>query len=194
RLSVILKARDSRVILLSLHHLLLDGWSSSLVYKEAQCLYESYVRGEELQLPKCRPYGDYIAWLQKQDTDAAEAYWRSGLRGVTGPPPLGVGLPSGSRHEAAEYDTWQSRVPPTITDAIRRLARMRRLTANTIVQGAWAWLLSRYSGDEDVLLGTTVSGRPAELEGIESMIGLFINTLPVRIRVSPRSHFREWFR
>jgi amino acid adenylation domain-containing protein/non-ribosomal peptide synthase protein (TIGR01720 family) len=194
RLSVILKGRDSRVILLSLHHLLLDGWSSSLVYKEAQSLYECYVRGEELQLPKCRPYGDYIAWLQKQDTDAAEAYWRSRLRGYTGPPPLGVGLPPGSRHEAVEYDTCESRVPPTITDAIRRLARTSRLTLNTIVQGAWALLLSRYSGDEDVLLGTTVSGRPAELEGIESMIGLFINTLPVRIRVSPRSHFREWFR
>ena len=194
RLSVIVKGRNSRVILFSLHHLLLDGWSSSLVYKEARALYEAHCRDEELQLPKCRPYGDYIAWLQKQDSDAAEEYWRRRLRGYSGPPPFGVGLPPGPQHEDTQYDVCESHVPATITDALRRLARTHRLTLNTIVQGAWALLLSRYSGTEDVVLGATVSGRPAELEGIESMIGLFINTLPVRIRVSPTSYLLDWLR
>ncbi len=194
RLSVIVKGHNSRVILFSLHHLLLDGWSSSLVYKEAQALYEAYCRGEELELPKCRPYGDYIAWLQKQDSDAAGKYWRERLRGYSGPPPFGVGLPAGPLHEDTRYDVCEGRVTTGTTDSLRRLARTHRLTLNTIVQGAWALLLSRYSDHEDVVLGATVSGRPAELEGIESMIGLFINTLPVRIRVSSTSYLVDWLR
>ena len=178
----------------TLHHLLLDGWSSSLIYKEAAALYEAYCRAEPLQLPPCRPYGDYIAWLQRQDLSAAEAYWRRRLAGYQGAPPLGIGLPPGPHHQQTDFDMCAARVSRSTSDALRKMAAKHQLTLNTIVQGAWLLLLSRYSGEEDIMCGTTVSGRPAELEGVESIVGLFINTLPVRVRVSPVAELVSWLR
>lgn len=194
RMSVLRLSDSSRFIVFSLHHLLLDGWSSSLVYKEAQALYEAYCRGESLRLPACRPYGDYIAWLQQQDLAAAETFWRRRLQGYRGAPQLGIGLPSGPLHQDTRYELCEACVMPGTTEALRQVARHYQLTLNTIVQGAWALLLSRYSGEEDIVFGATVSGRPAELEGIESMIGLFINTLPVRTQVRPNIDLASWLR
>lgn len=183
RLTVIAKALNSHVIVFSLHHVLLDGWSSNLVYNEAASLYAAYSSGRELTLPKSRPYGDYIAWLQHQDSAAAEHYWRDRLRGYAGPAPLEIGLPTSSLHEDATYEVCEGIVARPIAEALRYVARTHQVTLNTIVQATWALLLSRYGGQQDVVLGATVAGRPAELDGIESMVGLFINTLPVRVQV-----------
>ena len=194
RLTVVAQADGSRFIVFSLHHLLLDGWSSSLIYKGAGALYEAYCRSEVLQLPPCRPYGDYIAWLQQQDLSAAEAYWRKRMGGYQGAPLLGIGLPPGPQHQQTKFDVCEARVVRRTTGRLRQMAARYQLTLNTIVQGAWAILLSRYSGEVDTVFGATVSGRPAELEGIESMVGLFINTLPVRVRVSPEDEVVTWLR
>jgi amino acid adenylation domain-containing protein/non-ribosomal peptide synthase protein (TIGR01720 family) len=194
RLSVTDQGEGSRHIVFSLHHLLIDGWSSDLVYTEAAALYDAYCRNVPLELPPCRPYGDYIAWLQRQDLSIAEAYWRKALKGYLGPLPLGVGLPPGPRHQASDFDMREACVARRATDALREVARQNQLTLNTMVQGAWALLLSRYCGEDDVVFGATVSGRPAEIEGIESIVGLFINTLPVRVRVSPDAALIPWLR
>jgi len=195
RLTVIVMAESAWYIVFSLHHLLLDGWSSDLVCKEAAAIYEAYGRRERFELPRCRPYGDYIAWLQRQDLSKAEAYWRKRLAGYKGPPPLGVGGPPG-RHsdEQADVDLRQTRIARSTTTALRQIARQHHLTLNTIIQGVWALLLSRYTGEEDIVFGGTVSGRPPELEGVESMVGLFINTLPVRARVLPDAQLIPWLR
>ena len=189
---------DVRYVVFSLHHLLLDGWSSNVVYREAAALYETFCRGEELELPPCRPYGDYIGWLQRQDMAKAEAYWRDTLKGYEGPPPLGVGRPQdGPSHHSsggAEVRAKEISLRRETFEALRLVARRNGLTPNTIIQGAWALLLSRYTGERDVVFGASVSGRPPELQGVESMVGLFINTLPVRARVAPDVPLLPWLK
>jgi amino acid adenylation domain-containing protein/non-ribosomal peptide synthase protein (TIGR01720 family) len=192
RLSVIAQPDGSKYIVLSLHHLLLDGWSSSLVCREAGALYTAYCRGDRIELAPSRPYGDYIAWLQQQDLSAAERYWRKRLAGYNSAPPLGIGLPPGPRHQDTDFDVCEALLNRGITDALRQIAAHHRLTLNTIAQGAWALLLSRYSGEEDIVFGATVSGRPVDLNSVESMVGLFINTLPVRARVPPEAELMNW--
>jgi len=174
------------------HHLLLDGWSGSLVLEEVFAYYEAYRQGQELELPVPRPYRDYISWLQRQDPEQAEQFWRSELAGFVSPTPLGMEEPHGTSSGRLDYEQEYLELSTEATTALRLLARKNELTLNTLVQGAWAFLLSRYSGQRDVVFGTVVSGRPVELEGIDSMVGLFINTLPVRVQVSPEMEVVPW--
>ena len=140
-----------------------------------------------------RPYGDYIAWLQQQDLSQAEAFWRQTLKGFTTPTVLNVGQDHESSSQQGErYAEQQLRLSAAETAALQALAQQHHLSLNTLVQGAWAILLSRYSGQEDVVFGATVAGRPTDLAGIESMIGLFINTLPVRVQVTPAALLLPW--
>ncbi|HEX5886575.1 MAG TPA: amino acid adenylation domain-containing protein, partial [Pyrinomonadaceae bacterium] len=177
----------------SYHHILLDGWSIALLLKEVFAHYAAFQRREPLELSPPRPFQDYIAWLKRQDLSEAESFWRNSLRGFTVPTPLGLARPqSNTNGDRPEYAEVQVELSPELTAALNSLAAQQQLTVNTIVQGGWALLLSRYSGEPDVVYGATVSGRPAELAGIENMIGLFINTLPVRVRVSGDELLTGW--
>ncbi|MEH2211069.1 amino acid adenylation domain-containing protein [Nostoc sp.] len=177
------------------HHLLLDGWSLPLVFKEVFTFYEALRQGENLYLKRSRPYRDYIAWLQQQDLAKAEAFWRQTLQGLTAPTPLVVGKALGSiSNQEQTHAHQQIQLSKTATAALESFARQHQLTVNTLLQGAWALLLSRYSGQEDVVFGTTVSGRPPTLTGVESMVGLFINTLPLRVQVSPQADLLSWLK
>jgi amino acid adenylation domain-containing protein/non-ribosomal peptide synthase protein (TIGR01720 family) len=186
---LVLRLRDDawRVVWSS-HHLLLDGWSTPLVTRELFALYEAHTRGEALRLPRPRPYGDYIGWLQKEDPARAHAFFGKMLRGFRAPTPLGVDRPAAPGAAATGEDFAADRrgeLSDEDSDALSAFARQHHLTPSTVVLGAWALLLSRYAGEEDVLFGATVSGRSAPLPGIENMVGLFINTLPVRVQVDP---------
>ncbi|MGH8908707.1 MAG: amino acid adenylation domain-containing protein [Egibacteraceae bacterium] len=182
--------RDHRLIF-SFHHMLLDGWSLAIVFEEVFRCYEALCREREPDLGAPRPYRDYIAWLGKQDVSAAKAYWRQALEGVKRTTFLGVDrIASGRAGEGSGVVSLQ--VDASTTAALGRLARRQRLTLNTVVQGAWALLLSRYSGESDVVFGTTVSGRSAPVAGIESMVGLLINTIPARAQVDPRANVATW--
>ena len=168
----------------SYHHLLMDGWSKYHVLREVVALYDAFCEGRDLQLGRPRPYRDYISWLKQQDKSAAEAFWRDALKDFIVPTPIGGsaqgdGTPN-AESEYAEREVW---LTAEATAALKTLAKQHQFTLNTLMQGAWSLLLSRYSGEEDVLFGITVSGRPASLPGVESMVGLFINTLPLRVRV-----------
>ncbi|MCA1568631.1 MAG: amino acid adenylation domain-containing protein, partial [Acidobacteria bacterium] len=186
---------DSYRFVWTSHHLLLDGWSMALLLGELFGRYEALVRGAEAAVEPVKPYRDYIAWLQRQDSSKAEAYWRRTLAGFTAPTPLGIGRVSlGSTRQEAQYDRRQVALPADLTAGLQTFARLNRLTLGTVMQGAWALLLSRYSAEEDVVFGVTVSGRPAELAGVETMVGLFINTLPVRVHVAPGSSLLDWLR
>ncbi|PPK63652.1 non-ribosomal peptide synthetase [Actinokineospora auranticolor] len=167
-------------LLVTNHHILLDGWSTPLLLGE---LFEIYgARGDASGLRRVRSFRDYLVWLSKQDKEVAEKTWAQALDGVTEPTLVG---PPG----ASNSGSLTARVPVEISaDLAARLsavARELRVTVNTLVQAAWGLALARQLGRDDVVFGATVSGRPADLPGVESMIGLFINTLPVRIRLDP---------
>nr|QEO73861.1 condensation domain-containing protein [uncultured bacterium] len=175
----------------SFHHILLDGWCTSLLLQEVFHFYEGYQQGEVVELPRPRSYRDYIGWLQQQDLNAAESYWRKRLAGFTRPVGLELEPPSGERPEGG-YGQSERFLTETSTKALEALAREQQVTLNTVVQGAWAVLLSRYSGERDVVYGVTVAGRPAELAGVEQMVGLFINTLPLRVQVESGVELGPW--
>jgi len=194
RLTLVQLDDSTHKLIWSFHHLLLDGWSLSLVLKEVFSFYEALLSGHDLSLKRGCPYEDYIAWLQQQDLSEAEAFWRQTLEGFAAPTPLLVGNGTSVGEAEKEHDALRIQIPADTTAALQFLARQHRLTLNTLIQGAWALLLSRYSGEEDVVFGATVSGRPPNMEGVESMVGLFINTLPVRVHVSPDSLLIPWLK
>ncbi|HEX7239407.1 MAG TPA: amino acid adenylation domain-containing protein, partial [Longimicrobiaceae bacterium] len=193
RLGLAQLADDRFELVWTYHHLLLDGWSLSLVLQDVFTAYEAILQGREPALPRRRPFRDHVARLQRQDLAAAEAFWRDALAGLTAPTPLGVDRAGeGAPDDGAPFDRVEHRLSPQATSSLRSLARQSRVTLNTVVQGAWALLLSRYSGEDEVVFGVTASGRPPELQSVDEMVGLFINTLPLRLRVEPRAGVEEW--
>src|SRR6185503_20906298 len=129
------------------HHMLLDGWSIPLLIKEVSLFYEAYCRGQELDLAKPRPYRDYIAWLGRQDEAAAEKFWRKELHGINAPTTLGIDREASATTTTAEFATQEALLSEELTSALQGVARRYQVTLNTIIQGAWALLLSRYSGE-----------------------------------------------
>jgi surfactin family lipopeptide synthetase C len=189
RLTLIQVGKETYHFIWSSHHLILDGWSGAIVLQQVFQAYEALCKDQVVSLVRCRPYGDYIAWLQQQDLSKAEAFWRKVLQGFTAPTQLRV---SSSANGATGYDEQSIKLSPATTTALQSLARQHKLTLNTLVQGAWAILLSRYSGEQDVVFGATSAGRPPALVGSESMVGLFINTLPVRVQVAGDEVLIPW--
>jgi amino acid adenylation domain-containing protein len=171
-------------IVRSFHHILTDDWCFSLLMKECLGFYSALGEGRSLSLPAPRPYRDYIAWLAKKDQGAAEAFYRDELRGFSAPTSLGIERALPDERSPGVGDAFFE-LEPTVSDALMALAHDHALTANTLVQGAWAVLLSRYAGTNDVLFGVTVAGRPTDLPGVEDIVGLFINSLPLRVDASP---------
>jgi len=179
----------------SYSHLLLDGWSVPLVLNDVFSCYESLCAGGESPATPGRPYREYIKWVENQNFSRAEDFWRNSLKGVTAPTPLGVDrILEGNHVEGQAYGDEQIRLSKPDSRRLRDFARQSQLTLNTVTQGAWALLLHHYSGDKDVVFGATVSGRPAEVAGVESMVGVFINTLPVRITIPDDVTVQEWLR
>ncbi|MBT7410911.1 MAG: non-ribosomal peptide synthetase, partial [Methylococcales bacterium] len=162
------------------HHLLMDGWSMPILLQEVFACYETLSLNQALQLPPARGFRDYIAWIAKQDNHKAEEFWKKALKGFSSPTPFFVDtLPKQQKQTGQGQKVFH--VTERITQRLGELGKQNKLTLNTLVQGAWGILLNRYSGEDDVLFGAVVSGRPAELPGVDTMVGIFINTLPVRI-------------
>jgi amino acid adenylation domain-containing protein/non-ribosomal peptide synthase protein (TIGR01720 family) len=181
RLALVRLEDEVHKLIWSSHHLLLDGWSLPLVVRDAFTLYEAHANGRTVQLDRPRPYGDYIAWLARQDLAKAEAFWRKQLQGFAAPTPFRVERLDQGAEEGFEERTQVIGINDA--SALQAFARAHKLTVSTLVQGAWALLLARYSGEEEIVYGSTVSGRSAPVPGIDRMVGLFINTLPVRVPV-----------
>jgi amino acid adenylation domain-containing protein/non-ribosomal peptide synthase protein (TIGR01720 family) len=195
RLRLIRLADETWQLVWSFHHLLLDGWSLPIVLEEVLAFYKAAREGRELRLDSGRPYRDYVEWLGGQDLPEAEAFWRGYLKGFHAPTPLVVD--NATRREAAAdggLAEEHARLSPPKAAELQAFARRQRLTLNTLLQGAWALVLSRYSGEPEVVFGATVSGRSAELAGAELMVGPFINTVPVRVRTPPDAPASDWLR
>ncbi|ELS51234.1 hypothetical protein STVIR_7845 [Streptomyces viridochromogenes Tue57] len=182
RLTLAQLASNRWMLVLTNHHLLMDGWSIPLLVRELLQLYAAQLApGTTAPLPAVRPYRDFLAWLAGRDREASADAWREALAGVA-PTVL---APSAARLVPVPPELHTLRLSEELTDRTKEFARSRGITVNTVVQGLWALLLARLTGRDDVVFGATVAGRPAELAGVESMIGLFINTVPVRVTVPP---------
>ncbi|MFE6068660.1 non-ribosomal peptide synthase/polyketide synthase [Streptomyces sp. NPDC056525] len=164
------------------HHILLDGWSMPVVLRE---LFTVYEKGAQA-LPPVTPYKNYLQWLAAQDRTETEQVWRRTLAGVEEATRL---APAGAGREARMPERVEALLPADLGDGIAELAASGAVTLNTVVQLAWAVVLGRLTGRDDVVFGTTVAGRPAEVPGVESMVGLFINTVPVRVALD---HDEPW--
>ncbi|MCV6637686.1 amino acid adenylation domain-containing protein [Candidatus Albibeggiatoa sp. nov. NOAA] len=173
----------------SFHHLLLDGWCLSLVLKDVATAYANITQGKNVSFEPEHAYRHYIAWLQQQDKAAAQTFWQQQLADFSAPTSLRADTVVSEQHDYIEYDF---SLDVDTSQALRQLAQTQQLTLNTLVQGAWALLLSRYSAESDVVFGATVSGRPADLVDVDTMVGLFINTLPVRVNVSTDTEVLPW--
>jgi amino acid adenylation domain-containing protein len=172
-------------IVVSNHHIILDGWSMSLVRAEVSQFYQQLVHNRETNLSEAPDFAGYRQWLEQQDTQQAERFWRAELAGIVGPNTLPVD--SGAAKDGAVVDSFAEKtvsLSTELTTAIRACAKRHHLTISTLLQGAWAILLSRYSATDDVVFGITVSGRPYDLPQVESLVGLLINTLPVRVKLA----------
>lgn len=179
---------DKYQLIRSFHHILTDAWCFSLIMMDFLSYYHAIVEGKTLELPAPRPFEDYVAWLQVQDIEKAEQYWRETLAGFEAPTALGVE----STQERQGVADALCHLSEAQTQALQSSAQKLDVTLNTLVQAAWGLTLSRYSGDSDVVFGVTVAGRPTDLEGAESTVGLFINTLPLRMQVNVDSSLRDY--
>ncbi|WP_042940158.1 non-ribosomal peptide synthetase [Rhodococcus sp. AW25M09] len=165
-------------VLITYHHALMDGWSEAIFVRELIALYQS---GESAALPQAPDYLDYLAWTARQDHDAARARWAGYLDGFDCPTLLARGAPTQANS--------RSRIDLDIDDVLARrvadYARGRGVTTNVVVQAAWAAMLAARTGADDVAFGMAASLRPFDLDGAEAMVGLLLNTVPVRLRLRP---------
>ncbi|MEM6254383.1 MAG: amino acid adenylation domain-containing protein [Cyanobacteria bacterium P01_D01_bin.156] len=180
---------NSHQFIWSFHHILADGWSIPIIWQEVLSCYAANCHQQTPVLSPLYPYRDYIAWLTEQDLSNAETFWRSHLKGFTEPTPLPAGRASLGKQP---YQQQTLTLSPDLYAQLQSFCRQHRLTLNTVLQGAWALLLHHYSSQNDIVYGSVVSGRPAELKGIETMVGLFINTLPVRVAVATDQDLVFW--
>ncbi|MFE0138380.1 condensation domain-containing protein [Streptomyces sp. NPDC059037] len=170
---------------LTTHHILLDGWSLPVVLRELFALYgsgstPSTVR--EAGLPVTTPFREYLTWLEQVDSTEAESAWRDALSGLTTATRV-AGAEGETEPQAPRFETVELSAETT-TD-LTDMARRHGVTVNTVLQAGWGVLLGQETGNTDVVFGSVVSGRPAELTGVETMVGLFINTVPTRVTLDP---------
>ena len=179
RFALIRLSGERHRLLLSSHHLLMDGWSAPVLVGELLAIYGR--GGDGSQLPRVTPYREYLAYLAGQDRPAARAAWRETLAGLEEGTRL---APSARERGAVAPARVEHSVGVALSGSLRAQARRAGVTLNTLIQVGWGVLLGRLSGRSDVVFGVTVAGRPAEIAGIERMVGLFINTLPLRLELS----------
>ncbi|MGH3637701.1 MAG: condensation domain-containing protein, partial [Mycobacterium sp.] len=174
RVALIRTAEEQHRVVLTNHHIVLDGWSLPILLGE---IFAGYY-GQ--RLPAATPYRRFVSWLAHRDVEAARAAWREVLAGFDTP----TLVAQSSRSEPGRRGTTSALVSEETTRALVELARSCHTTVNTVLQAAWAQLLMELTGQHDVVFGTAVSGRPTEVPGAESMVGLLINTVPVRATVT----------
>ncbi|WP_323157015.1 non-ribosomal peptide synthetase, partial [Pseudomonas rhodesiae] len=165
------------------HHILMDGWSNSRLFGEVLQRYAGIAVPET-----AGRYRDYIGWLQQRDSAATEAFWREQVGALQAPTRLGTYPPTSQTGQGQH----QLSLDPGLTERLESFARSHKVTLNTLIQAAWLILLHRHSGQPVVSFGATVSGRPAELVGVEQQVGLFINTLPVICAVDEQASVADW--
>ncbi len=189
RLHLVRFRDDVHWLLWTFHHLLLDGWSLGLLLHDVLRHYEALEEGSDPPTSPRRPFRDYVDWLQRQEPGAAEAHWRAELQGAL---PQTLGRAGSSTPAHVGHGEAQVRLSDELTQRLTQVSRKHRITVGTWLQGAWGLVLHRLTSDPDAVFGLAVSGRPPQLQGVESMIGMFLNTLPVRLMFDLESSLLDW--
>ncbi|MBY0116224.1 non-ribosomal peptide synthetase [Paenibacillus xylanexedens] len=180
RFTILRTEEQSYHVLWSFQHILMDGWCLAQLTQELFEAYSALASGEQLAGGKGSDYGAYIEWLEKQDDQAASAYWMAFLAGYEGQTVL-PGQKELAPNGRFTADHVTAELGKDLSERMDRVAKQRLVTVNTLLQAIWGVMLQKYNGTNDAVFGSVVAGRPAEIPGIESMIGLFINTVPVRV-------------
>ncbi len=191
RLALFRTAADAWTFVWTNHHILIDGWSLPVVAGDAFALYTALRTGTDAALAPAPDYGAFVRWNASRDRAEDEAFWRKQLTGLTAPALLAPARAAAAdlgagRHEPA------LRLPDERSRSLRSLARERGVTVAALVHAAWTLVVARRTGARDLTVGSVLSGRPAEIDGIERAVGLFINTLPLRVRVSDDMRAGAW--
>ncbi len=193
RLAVFRFGESEARLVWTYHHLLVDGWSLQSLLQELLAVYHGVVAGDPLDLPARTRFRDYVAWLSTQERGRSEPFWRSVLKGFKAATPLGIErIGTGPALDGEPYEEHEIALSPESTAALQAMIKQGGLTLATVVQGAWAFLLGRYSGRDDVVFGVTVSGRSAPVAGVEEIVGLLINTIPARALIETKSTVSDW--
>ncbi|MEC0182799.1 non-ribosomal peptide synthetase [Paenibacillus peoriae] len=190
RVAVLRTGEDHYHFVWSFHHIVMDGWCLSLVNKE---VFESYAALQEGRVPELAPavpYSSFIEWLEAQDRETSADYWRSYLSGYEQQTALPA-VKTGRKSEGYTASDWVTDLEHELTLRVEETAKRYQVTMNTLLQTAWGIVLQKYNNHNDVVFGSVVSGRPSDIIGVENIIGLFINTIPVRVRTEPGQSFAE---
>lgn len=191
RLTLVRLADDRHVLIWTHHHMLLDGWCNSLLLREVLDQIEAHGRGDVLLKMPPPSYRDYVAWLADRPVDGDEAWWRREMAGALLPTPIGFARPVALTSEGQERSV-RLALRKQESEALQHAARRLGLTLSTIFNGAWGLLLARHGGRRDVVFAITTAVRPPELPGVERMVGLMINVLPLRLEVAPEQTLADW--
>ncbi|KAF6584031.1 condensation domain-containing protein, partial [Paenibacillus sp. EKM205P] len=210
RVQVLQTDEETYHLVWSFHHIVMDGWCLSLVTGEVFGTYFALLEQKQPEFAPITPYGQYIEWLGRQDERAAKEYWSSYLAGFEQQTLLPGSDTASKDHmadsrdhtvsitasETSEYVSEKITVDldPAWSEAMYRIAKQQQVTINTLMQSVWGLILQQYNNNEDVVFGSVVSGRPTDIAGVEHMIGLFINTIPVRIQSEQNATFVDIMR
>jgi len=199
RMALVRSCADEFIWIWTRHHIIADGWSTSILLRELSQLYSAVIEERTIDLPPIRPYRDYISSLSTGDDSTSSSFWKSYLDGIETPLLLAerVLKPGVTQHDGEVTNLHQEEtglVSQHDTELLQSLCRNSRVTLNTAVQAAWCLLLERYAGQPDITWGSTFSGRSGKLDGAEQIVGLLINTVPLRQRVNPGQSVKEFLR
>ncbi|MFC2146097.1 condensation domain-containing protein, partial [Acidobacteriota bacterium] len=192
RVSLLKTGETAYKVVWTFHHILMDGWCTGIVFKELLYIYQRFSHSQPLELEPVTKYSSYIRWLKLQDKEEGLSYWQAYLEGYeeqTGGQVPTFGKQTRLKDERYLQGEYLFTINQLLTNGLNRLARENRVTLNTVLQSLWGLLLQRYNNINDVVFGAVVSGRPSEINGIEQMVGLFINTIPVRIKSNGEKTF-----
>ena len=178
RLRLLSSGGERHVLAATFHHIIMDGWCMGIVFEELMLLYAARLKGEQAQLERSRPYGGYLRWLAGRDREAALEHWRSRL----GEADAGGGSLPWSRGAGGGYERAAAvrELEGEVRGRLQRACARAGVTLNSLMQGAWGVLLQRWSDSGEACWGSVISGRPSQVEGVERIVGLFVNTIPVR--------------
>ncbi|MFC4547677.1 condensation domain-containing protein, partial [Paenactinomyces guangxiensis] len=189
RFSLLQSGSQSYQLICSFHHILFDGWCIGILFNDLFRMYQRRVNGQPVLLERVAPYSDYIEWLEEQDQERARAYWKNYLQDYERPAVVPRQARKGNEKNIQEEVI--CRLDAGLTNQLSRLAGMHQVTLNTVFQTIWGVLLQKYNNTRDVVFGAVVSGRPSEIQDVEKIVGLFINTIPVRVRSREKETFGE---
>ncbi|TFI50724.1 non-ribosomal peptide synthetase [Mastigocladus laminosus UU774] len=192
RLTLIRLVENYHEFIMSTHHIAADGWSGSIIFDEFLQIYEALCEGKEIRFVYNRPFRDYIDWLQEQDIAKTESFWRQQLAGIKAPTPLIYLENKQLTFTEERYDQEKYKLSKERTKELLSFIAKNHLTLAALINGIWSILISRYTCRSNIVYGCTVTGRPVDLAEVELMVGIFINTLPINLKLNTEQDLLSW--